>query len=306
MKALVFDNYKSKFNLINKYLGIATIKFEIIRFKNGESKLLIKENVKGEDIVIFSDFSNSIEYLYINQKRMYSKDEYYVELKRAISALDEARSVNVFLPLIYESRQNSNNKNESKDYLMFVNDLKNMGVKNIITFEAHGEDKKVNSYSLATLFKDKDYDVVVSPDEGGVNRSKEYSKVLKCDNYHFSKTRDLKNIVNGSNPIKEYSHSSYDFTNKKVLIVDDILDSGSTMLNAIKEIQNASLIDIFVTYPLFSSGIKEFKKLVKESKLNKIYVSDLINLDESISKCDFIGIIDTNKHISDVLKGVIK
>ena len=306
MKALVFDNYKGKFNLINKYLGIASIKFEIVRFKNGEGKLLIKENVKGEDIIIFSDFSNSIEYSYLNEKRKYSRDEYYVDLKRAISALDEAKTVSVFLPLIYESRQNSNNKNESKDYLMFVSDLKIMGVKNIITFEAHGDNKKVTSYSLASLFKDKQYDVVVSPDEGGVSRSKEYSKILKCDNCHFSKVRDLTNIVNGSNPIKEYSHSNYDFTNKSVLIVDDILDSGSTLLKAINEINNAKLIDVFVAYPLFSNGLKDFKKLVKENKLNKIYVSDLIFLDKLVTECDFIEIIDTNKYISDILKEVIK
>jgi phosphoribosylpyrophosphate synthetase len=182
----------------------------------------------------------------------------------------------------------------------------NLTQKNIITFEAHGDHKKVKSYSLASLFKEFSYDVVVSPDEGGVKRSENYSKVLKCDNYHFVKRRDLSLIVDGSNPISKYDGDNYDFLDKRVLIVDDILDSGSTIINAITNINSAKLIDVFVTYPLFSKGLKDFKKLVKEGKLNKIYVSDLIYLDESILKCEFIEVIDTSRYVSNMLKGVIK
>lgn len=305
MKALVFDNYKSMFNSINKYLGIASINYQIIKFNNGEGKVLIKDNVKGEDVVIFSDFSNAGEYTYLNKKRAYSKDEYYVELKRVISALDLAKSISVFLPLIYQSRQNSNNCNESKDYLMFVEDLKRMGVKNIITFEVHGEEKKVSSYSLSNLFKNKDYDVVVSPDEGGVKRSLEYSKILKCDNYHFTKSRDLTTLIEGSNPIKDYHGDNYSFKDKRVLIVDDILDSGNTLINSINLIKDSKSVDVFVAYPLFSKGVKEFKRLVKENKLNKIYLSNLININKEILKQDFIEIIDVSKLVSDLLKEVI-
>lgn len=306
MKAFVFDNYKGQFNSINKYLGVAIGEFEIVKFKNGEGKIVVNEDVKGEDVVIFSDFSNSTFYRCNDEKRYYSKDEYYIELRRLINALKSSKSISVFLPLIYASRQNSDNLNESNDYLMFVEDLKNLGVKNIITMEVHGEDKRVKSYSLATLFSELNYDVVVSPDEGGVKRSKEYSKVLKCDNYHFVKTRDLTSIVDGSNPISKYSGENYNFTNKKVLIVDDILDSGSTIINALNCINDAKQVDVFVAYALFTKGIKEFKKLVKEGKLNKIYISDLILVDESVLKCDFIEVVETSKFVSSVIKEVIK
>lgn len=304
MKALVFDNYAEKFDILNRYLNIDIINFEIVKFKNGEGKIILKDSVKDEDIIIFSDFSFSTSYMYLNKKRYYSKDEYYVELKRLISALDKPKSISVFLPLIYQCRQNSNNERESKDYLLFINELKNMGVDNIVTFEAHGEDSLVNSYSLASLFKDKNYDVVVSPDEGGVKRSKEYSKILKCDDTYFSKRRDLNVVIDGSNPISEYVVTKYDFTNKDVLIVDDILDSGSTLIKAIENIKNAKKIDIFVAYPLFSKGVKIFKKLVKSNKLNKIYVSDLIHLDKKIINCDYIEVVECGKLICEVLKEV--
>ena len=306
MKAFVFDNYKAKFNSINKYLGIASCEFEVIKFKNGEGKIVVKEEVKGEDVIIFSDFTNSTSYSYKNKKRYYSKDEYYVELRRLINALKGSKSISVFLPLIYASRQNNDNLNESNDYLMFIEDLKNLGVKNIITIEAHGEDKKVKSYSLASLFSGFNYDVVVSPDEGGVKRSKEYSKVLKTDNYHFVKSRDLTSLVDGSNPIREYSGENYDFSNKNILIVDDILDSGSTIVNAINGINAAKQVDVFVSYPLFTKGLKEFKKLVKDGKLNKIYISDLIAIDESLLKCEFIEVVETSKYVASIIKEVIK
>ena len=157
MKALVFDNYKEKFKKINQYLKIDLVDFEIVKFKNGEGKVVIKDNVENEDIIIFSDFSNHLEYSYLGNQRKYSSDEYYVELIRVLSALDGPKSVSVFLPLIYESRQNSNNKNESKDYLNFIKILKMMNVDNIITFEVHGEEEEVLSYSYSPLFKTKKY-----------------------------------------------------------------------------------------------------------------------------------------------------
>ena len=306
MKAIVFDNYIEKFNKINKFLNIEKIKFEIIRFKNGESKIIVDSSVENEDVIVFSDFSNSLSYSYGTRKRYYSKDEYYVELKRLISALDNAKSVSVFLPLIYECRQNSNNLYESKDFLMFINDLKQMGVENIITFEAHGEDKYVKSFSLSNLFKDKAYDVVVSPDKGGYSRASEYSNLLNCDLVCFSKKRDLEHVVDGSNPILEYSHNEYDFNGKKVLIVDDILDSGSTIVNAINNIDNASSVDVFIAYPLFNKGVKVFKKLVKEGKLNKIYISDLIHVSDKLTNKNFIEIVDTSECISEVILEVVK
>ena len=298
MKAIVFNNYDEKFDQLNKHLKIDKIDFEFIRFNNGEGKVVVKEDVENEDIIIFSDFNNT--------KIEKSKDECYVNLKRLISALDDARSISVFLPLIYQSRQNANKKLESKDFLMFVNDLKNIGVKNILTFELHGDHDDVISYSLSKIFKNYNYDVVVSPDDGGVSRSKEYSKVLNCDNRHFSKVRDLNKLVNGSNPIKEYININYDFKGKNVVIVDDILDSGSTLINALNNINDANKVDIFVAYPLFSSGVKKFKKMVKLNKLNKIYVSNLIYLDKKVLKNKFIEVIDVNEVISECIKEVIK
>ena len=306
MKAIVFDNYKDKFDKINEYLNVEKINFESIRFRNGEGKIVIKGNTFNEDIIIFSDFNNSKEYTYLNKKRNYSKDEYYVELKRVISAIDKAKSISVFLPLMYESRQNANKKLESKDFLMFVSDLKNMGVDNIVTFELHGNHQDVKSYSLSPLLREFNYDIVVSPDEGGVERSKKYSEVLKCDNKHFMKIRDLNSFIDGANPIEKYDSDNCDFKNKNVLIVDDILDSGETLIKALEIIEGAKKVDIFVAYPLFLKGVKKFKEMIKKNKLNKIYISDLISIDKRILKCKFIEVIDTSKLISDILIEVIK
>ena len=304
MKALVFENFKDKFIEINKYLNLKEVSFTSIKFKNGESKIVISESLKDEDIIIFSDFSTPCYYDYMSKKREYSKDEYSVELKRLISAAESAKSISVYLPLMYQSRQNADKENESKDYLLFVNELKQLGVKKIITFEAHGEEELVDSCSLSCLFEGLNYDVVVSPDNGGLNRSKEYSNVLKCDNTYFDKVRDLSLIIDGSNPIYEYKKSEYDFTNKNVLIVDDILDSGNTLLKAIRSINGANKVDVFVAYPLFNSGVKEFKKLVKEKKLNKIYISDLIHINTKILKYKFIELISANECVADVVREV--
>lgn len=306
MKALVFENYQNKFNQLNKYLNYKQVGFKSIKFKNGEGKIVIDEPLNGEDVIIFSDFSNSTIYKYMGKSRRYSKDEYSVELKRLISAASGSNSITLFLPLIYQSRQNANNDWESKDYVLFINELKNLGVNRIITFELHGDDEYVDSFSLAQLFENDKYNVVVSPDNGGINRSKEYSKVLKCDDTYFSKKRDLSIFIDGINPINEYTNSNYDFTNKNVLIVDDILDSGKTLINAIKNINGANKIDVFVAYPLFSKGVKEFKKLVKDNKLNKIYISDLIYVSNRLLKHKFIEKIDTNEYVSKVIGGAIK
>lgn len=306
MKAIVFENYKDKFEKVNKYLRIEKVDFEIVKFKNGEGKVIIKDKIDNQDIIIFSDFSNHLEYNYLNKKRKYSSDEYYVELRRVISACNKAKSINVFLPLIYESRQNSNNDNESKDYLMFIKDLKILGVNNIITFEVHGEEKEVKSFSYAPVFKNREYDVVVSLDKGGESRAREYSELLDCNLVVFNKVRDLNTIIDGSNPIKDYSKSDYDFSDKKVLIVDDILDSGSTLINGLMQINNASLIDVFICYPLFSKGSKFVEKFIKENKLNTIYISDLIKINNKLLKKEYIKVVDDNEYISKVIKEVIR
>jgi len=302
MKALVFNNYREQFDKFNESLKLEVVDFEVIKFKNGEGKILVNDSVKGEDVIIFSDFNNITYYSYKGKKREYSKDEYYVELKRLISALDLAKSISVFLPLMYECRQNSNNEGESKDYEMFVKDLKAMGVKNIITFENHGTHKNVKSYSLAKLFSESEYDVVVSPDKGGKNRAKEYSEILKCDLYHFDKKRDLTHLEDGSNPISEYGGESYDFTNKRVLIVDDILDSGKTIIKALENINRAKNIDVFVAYPLFSKGLKLFKKACKNKSFNKIYISNLINVDKKVLKSKFVEVVDTSSLVGEVVR----
>ena len=143
MKAIVFNNYLKQFKNINKYLNADVVNFDIIKFKNGEGKIVLNESVNGEDVVIFSDFTYPLTYKYKGKKRLYSSDEYYVELRRLINALDKPNNVSVFLPLMYECRQNALNDCESKDFEMFVSDLKHLGVDRIITFEAHGTHKKV-------------------------------------------------------------------------------------------------------------------------------------------------------------------
>ena len=305
MKALVFNNYKDKFKHINKYLNCDEVSFKIIKFNNGEGKIYLDESVKNEDVVIFLDFAGKDTYKYLSKIREYSKDEYYVELRRLISALDNPRSISTFLPNIYASRQNSNNEKESKDYEIFINDLINLGVNNIICFENHGKDTRIKDFSLSRLFTNKKYDLVVSPDKGGITRAKEYAKILNCDLYNFEKNRDLNTFVEGRNPINSYKGKEYDFSFKKILIVDDILDSGSTIINAINKINNCS-VDVFVAYPLFSKGIKEFKKLSKAKKLNKIYISNLVYFDKSLLKNKFIEVIDCSELVSDAVKEVIK
>jgi ribose-phosphate pyrophosphokinase len=302
MKAIVFDNYLKQFKKINNYLNAEEVKFDIIKFKNGEGKIVLHDSVKGEDVIIFSDFTAPITYKYKGKKRVYSSDEYYVELRRIINALDDPKSVNVFLPLMYECRQNAINDGESKDFEMFVSDLKHFGVNRIITFEAHGSHKDIQTYSLASLFKEHKYDVVVSPDEGGRARAEAYAKELGADLYVFSKKRDLTKLVDGSNPIVEYAGEYYDFDNKRVLIVDDILDSGTTLLNAMSQIEGASIINVCVCYALFNKGLNKFKKAHKNNLFHTLYVSDLIYLKKSITRTDFVEVIDTSELVSEAIK----
>lgn len=304
MKALVFSNFIEQFEKINEFLKCEQVDFEIIKFKNGEGKITIDESLENEDVIVFSDFSNSMSYSYMGKKRYYSKDEYCIELKRLLTAIGNAKSITLYLPLIYQSRQNAIKENESKDYHLFIQELKNLNVNEIISFELHGDDDFVNSCSLSELFSNFSYDVVVSPDAGGVSRAKKYAKILNCDSTEFSKVRDLNILVNGSNPIQDYKESCYDFENKKVLIVDDILDSGNTLINAINNIKKASIIDVFVAYPLFSNGIKKFAKLAKSGKLNKLYISDLIHVNKKYLRYKFVEVINTSEYVSKIISEV--
>ena len=234
------------------------IENECPRFSSGDGKALIKNTVRGYDVYIIADFGNySLEYPLFGKMNRMSPDDHFQNLKRIIQAIGgKAHRINVITPILYGGRQHRRNYRESLDCAVALQELQNMGVSNIVAFDAHdprvcnavplmGFDNIIPTYQvLKALFKyvndfkmDMDHFMVVSPDEGALNRNMYYSSVLGVDLGMFYKRRDYSRIVNGRNPIVAHEYLGNSVEGKDVFIADDIISSGESMLDIAIELK---------------------------------------------------------------------
>ncbi len=297
---------------------------ECPRFGSGEGKGIFNESVRGKDLFILVDVCNSsITYSmngYINHK---SPDDHYQDLKRIIqAATGKAKRINVIMPYLYEGRQHKRNGRESLDCAYALEELYSMGVENIITFDAHdprvqnaaplsGFDNFSAYYQfLKTLLEgeedmiiDKDHTVVISPDEGALDRAVYFASVLGVDAGMFYKRRDYSKMVNGKNPIVAHEFLGDNIDGKDVIIVDDIISSGESILDTARQIKekNAKRIFLLATFGQFTNGMDAFDKAYEQCVFDKVITTNLIYTKPEVKAKSYYLEADVSKFIAQII-----
>ncbi len=294
------------------------------RFGSGEAKATIDESVRGFDIFIICDVTNySLTYKLCGQQNRMSPDDHFQDLKRVIAAVGgKARRVNVIIPFLYEGRQHRRNGRESLDCALALQELISMGVANIITFDAHdprvqnaiplsGFETVTSSYQfikgickhVKDLKFDNEHMMIVSPDEGGTSRAIYIANILGLDMGMFYKRRDFSKIVDGRNPIVAHEFLGTSVEGKDVLIIDDMISSGESMIDVAKELKkhHAGRIFVVATFGLFTNGLKKFDDAVESGLIYKVVTTNLCyQTPELLSRDYYIG-CDMSKYISYII-----
>ena len=291
------------------------------RFGSGEAKGVIEESVRGYDLYLMVDVCNySQTYNLAGYKNHMSPDDHYQDLKRIIAAVEgKARRINVIMPFLYESRQHKRSGRESLDCAMALQELVNMGVENIITFDAH-DPRVQNSIPLKgfetvqpiyqflkhllknepDLQIDSDHMMVISPDEGGTSRAIYFANMLGLDMGMFYKRRDYTKIVNGRNPIVAHEFLGSSVEGKDVLIIDDMISSGESMLDVAKELKRRKARKVFIcaTFGLFTGGLAKFDQYYQDGLIDRILTTNLVYQTPDLLSRPYYIDVDMSKYIA--------
>ncbi len=294
------------------------------RFGNGEGKGLIKDSVRGLDLYILCDVgAYNCTYDMYGQKVPMSPDDHYMDLKRTIAAVGgKAKRITVIMPMLYGGRQHRRSSRESLDCAMMLQELERMGVNNLITFDAHdprvqnavpegGFESVMPSYQIfkallkkeKTLQLDKEHLMIVSPDEGALDRNIFYASVLGVDMGMFYKRRDYTRIVNGRNPIVAHEYMGNDVDGKDVFVADDILSSGESMIDVARNLKkrNANRIFAAVTFPLFTNGLELYNKAYEEGLIDGVISTNLTYRTPELQAAPWFIEADMSKYISYII-----
>lgn len=294
------------------------------RFGSGESKGLIKETVRGKDIFLLVDVcNNSLEYKMAGFPNRMSPDDHFQDLKRIIAAIGgKARRITVIMPFLYESRQHKRTGRESLDCALGLRELYDMGVDNLITFDAHDprvinaaplngfENIKPSYQFLKNLCKfekdlkfDKDHLVMISPDEGAIDRSVYFASVLGIDMGMFYKRRDYSQVVDGSNPIVAHEYLGTDLAGKDVIVVDDMISSGGSMIDTAKDLKDrgANRVFIFATFGLFTNGMSKFDEAYEKGLFTRVLTTNLTYQNPELLSREYYTSVDMSKYISYII-----
>ena len=274
---------------------------KVPRFGSGEAKGIINDSVRGMDIYLMVDVCNySLTYSLTGHENHMSPDDHYQNLKRVIAAIGgKARRLNVIMPFLYESRQHKRSSRESLDCALALQELVDMGVTNILTFDAH-DPRVQNSIPLhgfdnfnppyqfmkallraePELIVDKERLMVVSPDEGAMHRAVYFSNVLGVNMGMFYKRRDYSTVINGKNPIVAHEFLGDDIKGKNVIIVDDMISSGESMLDVARQIKDRGADRVFVctSFGLFTEGFDMFDEYYEKGYIDRVITTNLTYL----------------------------
>lgn len=294
------------------------------RFGSGEGKAVIGESVRGKDLFILCDVTNySITYSINGYTNHMSPDDHYQDLKRIIAAANgKAHRINVIMPFMYEGRQHKRSGRESLDCAYALEELADMGISNFVTFDAHdprvmnatplnGFDNFTPNYQFARallrsekdMIIDKDHTVVISPDEGALNRAIYLASVLGVDTGMFYKRRDYSTIVNGKNPIVAHEFLGDNIDGKDVIIIDDMISSGESMIDTAKQLKerNAKRVYICCTYGLFTNGLEAFDQAYEKMYFDKVITTNLnYRLPELLKRPYYIE-ADMSKFVASII-----
>lgn len=310
--SVVFSEYEKDSYIIESHVP---------RFGTGEAKGVIDKSVRGDDLFIMVDVCNySLTYSLCGRVNHMSPDDHFQNLKRIIAAVGgKARRITVVMPFLYESRQHKRNGRESLDCALALQELVYMGVDHIITFDAH--DQRVqNAIPLKgfetvqpiyqfikhlllheqNLSIDSDHMMVISPDEGGMARAIYFANVLGLDVGMFYKRRDYARIVDGKNPIVAHEFLGSSVEGKDVIIIDDMISSGDSMLDVAKELKRRKARKVFIcaSFGLFTNGLKKFDEYYEAGLIDRMLTTNLVyQTPELLAKPYYIN-VDMSKYIA--------
>ena len=289
------------------------------RFGSGEAKGVVNESVRGFDLYIITDvFNYSCTYNMYGMEVPMSPDDHYADLKRVISAISgKAKRITILMPMLYEGRQHKRSSRESLDCALALQELVNLGVDNIMTFDAH--DKRVQNAipngsfenimptyqmikslvnSVEDLHVDKDHLMVISPDEGALHRCIYFATQLGVNLGMFYKRRDYTRVVNGRNPIVEHQYLGDSVESKDIIIVDDMISSGEFMLEVCSKLKGLKAGRIFVctTFGLFCNGLEVFDEAYKNGTFYRVFTTNGVYQTPELLSRDWYESVDLSKY----------
>lgn len=291
------------------------------RFGSGEGKAVINETVRGYDLYIVTDcFNYSVTYKMYGMTVPKSPDDHYADLKRVISAASsKAKRISVIMPMLYEGRQHKRSSRESLDCAMALQELVNLGVENIITFDAHDQrvqnaiphksfENVMPTYQMIKaivntiddLNVDKDHLMIISPDEGAMNRCIYFATQLGVNLGMFYKRRDYTKVVNGRNPIVEHQYLGDSVKGKDIIIVDDMISSGESMLEVASKLKDLGAARIFVctTFGLFANGLDVFDKAYKDGVFEKVFTTNGVYQPPELLEREWYQSVELSKYVA--------
>lgn len=293
----------------------------IARFGSGEGKAVINESIRGYDLYIVVDcFNYSVKYKMYGMDVPKSPDDHFADLKRVISASSsKAKRINVIMPMLYEGRQHKRSSRESLDCAMALQELTTLGVENIITFDAHDQrvqnsiphksfENVMPTYQMikalvnnvSDLHIDPDHLMVISPDEGAMHRCIYFATQLGVNLGMFYKRRDYTRVVNGRNPIVAHQYLGDSVEGKDIIIVDDMISSGESMLEVAKKLKELKANRIFVctTFGLFASGLDVFDKAHEEGVFEKVFTTNGVYQTPELLSRDWYQSVELSKYLA--------
>ncbi len=297
---------------------------KVPRFGSGEAKGMLLESARGTDLYILVDVCNySLTYSLCGHQNHMSPDDHYQDLKRIIAAVGgKARRITVIMPFLYESRQHKRTSRESLDCALALQELVRMGVDNIITFDAHdprvqnaiplhGFETVQPAYqfvkgllrNVKNLQIDSDHMMVISPDEGGMKRAIYIANVLGLDMGMFYKRRDYTKVVNGRNPIVAHEFLGSSVEGKDMIIIDDMISSGESMIEtaAALKARKANRIFVFSTFGLFTNGLEKFDKAYENGLIDRVLTTNLVYQTPDLLEREWYINCDLSKYIAYII-----
>ena len=300
------------------------VNYSMDRFASGEAKATINESVRGCDVYILTDVCNySITYRMYNYENHMSPDDHYQDLKRVIGAINgKAKRINVIMPFLYEGRQHKRSNMESLDAAQMFKELHEMGVTNFITFDAHdprisnakplgGFDNFLASYQfmkallshINDITVDKDHLTVISPDEGALDRAVYFANVIGADTGMFYKRRDYAHVVNGTNPIVAHEFLGSDISGRDVIIIDDMISSGASMIDTASKLKSMGAKRVFIctTFGLFTDGMSKFDEGYKKGDFDAVITTNLTYMNDDVKSREYLYIADMGKFLATII-----
>ena len=301
------------------------VKAIVPRFGSGEAKAVIQQSVRGDDLYIICDITNhSLTYSVCGRETYMSPDDHFQDLKRIISAAaGKARRINVILPFLYESRQDKRSSRESLDCAIALQELERMGVENIITFDVHnasvqnaipliGFDSIRPTYqfiknllrNVDDLTLDADHMMVISPDEGAMKRAVYFANMIGTDVGMFYKRRDYSTIVDGRNPIVAHDFLGSSVEGKDVIILDDMISSGDSMLDVARQLKRRKAKRVFMaaTFGLFTNGLEKFDEAFEEGVFDKVLTTNAIYQQSELLDRSYYINVDMDKYLALIIE----